>query len=108
MLHTVLRFPKVGVPSCLLRNVRNSQLQVKGRSCFPPKGLGSSAQRGEMLQQYHGKEQRFPQKGKVQIFGLFFKYFNWLMCFDSTQFVAFVLLGWEMVIWDLERICVPE
>lgn len=36
------------------------------------------------------------------------KCFNLLICFVSTQFAAFVLLGWEMVIWDLERICVPE
>lgn len=51
---------------------RSFQLWVKGGPCFPPKGLGPSARRGEMLQQDHGKEQRFPQVGKVQILWLFF------------------------------------
>lgn len=36
------------------------------------------------------------------------KCFNLPICFVSTQFAAFFLLGWEMVIWDLKNICVPE
>lgn len=98
LFHMVPRFPKVQVPSCLLRNVRNFQLRVKGGSCFPPKGLGTSAQRGETLQQDHRKEQRFPQVGKVQIFGLFFcrkKMFQlaYLFCFNSVCSLCLAGLG---------------
>lgn len=112
LFHLVLRLPEVQIPLRPLRNVRNSWLPTRRLSNFPPKGPGPSAQWEVRLQRTHGKEQRLLQVGKVQIFGLFFlqeeKCFNLPICFVSTQFAAFFLLGWEMVIWDLKNICVPE
>lgn len=100
-------FPKAGVPSCHEKFSTAGQKRVM----FPIKGLGPSAQTGETLQQDHGKEQRFPQVGKVQIFGLFFcrkQMFQlaYLFCFNSV--CSLCLAGLGDVIWDLEHICVPE
>lgn len=77
---------------------RNFQLWVKGGPCFPPKGLGPSARREEMLQQDHGKDQRFPQVGKVQILWLFFcrkKMFQlaYVFCFNSVCSLCLAGLG---------------
>lgn len=107
---SVSYIPKSRSPFILLRSTRSFQLQVKVW-CWPCKGLYPSAWRGETsVRPWEGTE---APEGKQSaniciIFSAGRQYLILFICFVSTQFVAFVLLGWEMVVWDLEHICVPE
>lgn len=104
LFHLISQFPKVGV------SWKGWELS-RPKKCVVHTAKSFILQPGEeKLQQDHGKEQKLLQVGKVKIFGLFFCrkkmfYLAYLFCFNS---VAFVLLGWERVICDLEHICVPE
>lgn len=104
----VSQFPKVGLPSCLLKRTRS--FQVKEVWYLPCKGLYPSAWRGEIAARpREGTETPAGRQSKYLVsFSAEGKCFILLICFVSTLFVAFVLLGWEMAICDLEHICVPK
>lgn len=107
LFHLISQFPKVGVSSCLLKRIIT--FQAKEVCCSHCKGLYLAAWRGETAARpWEGTEAPAGRQSE-NIWVVFCRkkmfYLAYLFCFNS---VAFVLLGWERVICDLEHICVPE